>query len=147
MVGSLQAMKGFLEVYGYPDPTSSIGWSIDPTVQAILGSFPLMGGCLGAMACGPMGAILSRRYCLVASAVGCIVSIILMMATTNFGALYFSRVILGIILFLSRYLTRVKASSIPAFPLLPRCMLLKLLLHNCEELCLVSFPSGNLSEL
>ena len=95
MVGSLQAMKGFLEVYGYFDP--SIGWTIDPTVQAILGSFPLMGGCLGAIACGPMGAILSRRYSLVASAVGCIVAVVIMMATTNFGALYFSRALLGII--------------------------------------------------
>jgi MFS transporter, SP family, sugar:H+ symporter len=96
MVGSLQAMKGFLEVYGYSDPSSPIGYSIDPNVQAILGSFPLMGGFFGAIACGPMGTIFSRRYALVASAVGCMVAVVIMMATTNFGALYFSRALLGI---------------------------------------------------
>jgi hypothetical protein len=28
----VQAMKGFLEVFGTPDPTSAIGWNISPTV-------------------------------------------------------------------------------------------------------------------
>ena len=88
-------MVGFLEVYGYPDPSSPIGWSIDPVVQAILGSFMLMGGFIGSLMCGPMGTIFSRRYALVVSAGGCTAAIIIMMATTNKGALYFARIMVG----------------------------------------------------
>jgi|SRR5579862_9440575 MFS transporter, SP family, sugar:H+ symporter len=98
MIGGFQAMVGFLEVYGYKDPSSPIGWSINPTVQAILGSFMLLGGFLGSWMCGPMGSIFSRRYALVVSAGGCIVAIVIMMATTNFGALYFARIMVGIFL-------------------------------------------------
>ena len=28
-IGALQAMPGFLKVFGYPDPTSSLGYGID----------------------------------------------------------------------------------------------------------------------
>jgi hypothetical protein len=28
-VGALQAMPGFLKVFGYPDPTSALGYGID----------------------------------------------------------------------------------------------------------------------
>src|ERR1700754_4187948 len=95
MIGGFQAMIGFLQVYGYKDPTSPIGWSIDPTVQAILGSFMLLGGFIGSWMSGPMGAIFSRRYALVVTAAGCIVAIIIMMATENKGALYFARIMVG----------------------------------------------------
>jgi hypothetical protein len=29
VVGALQAMPGFLKVFGYPDPTSGLGYGID----------------------------------------------------------------------------------------------------------------------
>jgi MFS transporter, SP family, sugar:H+ symporter len=95
MIGGFQAMPGFLKVYGYKDPSSPIGYSINPTVQSIIGSFMLMGGFLGGWMCGPLGSIFSRRYALVASAVGTIVANIIMMATENFGALYFARIMVG----------------------------------------------------
>lgn len=95
MIGGFQAMVGFLEVFGYKDPSSSIGWSINPTVQSIIGSFMLLGGALGAMISGPMGTIFSRRWALIVSAGGCIVATIIMMATENFGALYFARIMVG----------------------------------------------------
>jgi MFS family permease len=96
MIGSFQAMVGFLKVYGYEDPSSPIGWSISPSVQSILGSFPLLGGFIGAWLCGPMGTIFNRRHALMISAGGTATAVIIMMATTNFGALYFSRILVGI---------------------------------------------------
>jgi SP family sugar:H+ symporter-like MFS transporter len=89
-------MVGFLKVYGYEDPSSPIGWSISPSVQSILGSFPLLGGFIGAWLCGPMGTIFNRRHALMISAGGTATAVIIMMATTNFGALYFSRILVGI---------------------------------------------------
>jgi len=32
-IGGFQAMKGFLQVFGNPDPASPIGWNISPTVR------------------------------------------------------------------------------------------------------------------
>lgn len=102
MIGGFQAMVGFLEVFGYQDPSSSIGWSINPTVQSIIGSFMLLGGALGAMLSGPMGTIFSRRWALVVSASGCIVATIIMMSTENFGALYFARIMVGMALIIQK---------------------------------------------
>jgi hypothetical protein len=33
-VGSLQAMPGFLKVFGYPDPSSDTGYAIDVSIYS-----------------------------------------------------------------------------------------------------------------
>jgi MFS transporter, SP family, sugar:H+ symporter len=112
MIGSFQAMVGFLKVYGYEDPSSPIGWSISPSVQSILGSFPLLSGFIGARLCGPMGTIFNRRHALMISAGG---AVIIMMATTNFGALYFSRILVGIVVKQSQLIVAGGANTCPTF--------------------------------
>jgi hypothetical protein len=46
MVGGLQAMKGFLEVFGMPNPRSPIGWNLSTVVQQLIASFMIMGAFL-----------------------------------------------------------------------------------------------------
>jgi hypothetical protein len=43
LIGGLQAMPGFLKVFGYKDPTSPIGWGIDSTVQQLINSLMTAG--------------------------------------------------------------------------------------------------------
>jgi MFS family permease len=139
MIGGFQAMVGFLQVFGYEDPSSPIGWSISPTVQSIIGSFMLLGGFLGGMLCGPLGSLFSRRYALVVSAGGCIVANIIMMATENYGALYFSRIMIGMTI--SFVLTQ--GCGTPVFQHLHSSTSPKLPQHNSEVSCLDLSPGGN----
>lgn len=43
LIGGLQAMPGFLEVFGYKDPSLPIGWGIDGTVQQLINSLMTAG--------------------------------------------------------------------------------------------------------
>lgn len=55
-----------------------------------------LGSIIGALATGPIGAHLSRRYCLMASSALLIAAVAIMSETTSFGALYFSRLLCGL---------------------------------------------------
>ena len=40
-IGALQAMPGFLKVFGYPDPSSPLGYGIDVCVRSCIEDDPL----------------------------------------------------------------------------------------------------------
>jgi MFS family permease len=115
IIGSFQAMVGFLKVYGYEDPRVPSGWvslcfdlfpspdytsniaeqNIASGPQQIIGSFMLLGAFLACFTTGPLGRYLARRWCIILGLLLLVVAIILMVVTTSMGALYFSRLLMG----------------------------------------------------
>ena len=95
IIGPFQTMPGFLQVFGYPDPSLPIGYNIDPVVQQIIGSFMTLGGFLGNMMVGPLSHYLGRRHCL---AIACFMSVFSfgLMFIPALGSLYFARILIGI---------------------------------------------------
>jgi hypothetical protein len=73
MVGGLQAMKGFLEVFGEPNPRSPIGWNLSTVVQQLIASFMIVGAFLASFTTGFLGRF-PRRYCLILASVLCWIS-------------------------------------------------------------------------
>lgn len=67
-----------------------------PEPQQIITSFMTLGSIIGALLTGPIGAHLSRRYCLMGSSALLIAAVAIMSETTSFGALYFARLLCGL---------------------------------------------------
>jgi MFS family permease len=88
------AMPGFLQVFGYYNEAAE-EWAIDPTVQQLISSLMTIGTFVGSLAVGPFSARFGRRYGLWAASGINAVATAVMIGTTNLGALYFSRLILG----------------------------------------------------
>lgn len=95
-VGALQAMPGFLKVFGYEDPLSPLGYGIDSTVQQLITSLLTLGSFLSSLAAGPFSAYLGRKPALwlacILNAVACAIQI----AVTNTGVLYLGRLLMGL---------------------------------------------------
>jgi MFS transporter, SP family, sugar:H+ symporter len=72
-VGGVQAMKGFLEVFGEPNPRSPIGWNLSTVVQQLIASFMIVGAFLASFTTGFLGRF-PRRYCLILASVLCWIS-------------------------------------------------------------------------
>ncbi|KAL2158775.1 hypothetical protein VTH06DRAFT_3966 [Thermothelomyces fergusii] len=95
LTGGLPAAVGFLRVFGYAAPDAPGGWNISPVrVQLLLGLMSL-GAFVGASMAGPIANVLSRRMAIWVACVVCIISNVIMMSTTNIGAWYFGRLLLG----------------------------------------------------
>lgn len=95
-IGALQAMPGFLKIFGYPEPQSPLGYGIDSTVQQLITSLLTLGSFASAMAAGPFSAYLGRKPALwlacALNAIACGIQI----GTTNKGVLYFGRLVMGL---------------------------------------------------
>ncbi|RFU29316.1 hypothetical protein B7463_g7021, partial [Scytalidium lignicola] len=95
-IGALQAMPGFLKVFGYVDPTSPLGYGIDSTVQRLITSLLTLGSFISSLVAGSFAGYLGRRHALwlacVINAIACSIQI----GTTSKGVLYFGRLILGL---------------------------------------------------
>ncbi|KAF3809698.1 High-affinity glucose transporter RGT2 [Colletotrichum gloeosporioides] len=96
IIGGLQAMPGFLQVYGYEDPKTSIGWNISTTRQQLISSLMTLGAFISSMLAGAIASKLSRKMCLWLSCVLCVVANVIMMTTTHIGALYVGRLLIGL---------------------------------------------------
>ncbi|KAJ5168851.1 uncharacterized protein N7482_004445 [Penicillium canariense] len=94
-VGSLQAMPGFLKVFGYPTPQSETGYAIDSTVQQLITSLLTLGSFVSSLVAGAFSTYLGRRPALwlacVVNAVACGIQI----GTSTPGVLYLGRLLLG----------------------------------------------------
>ncbi|KAI1412546.1 general substrate transporter [Hypoxylon sp. FL1857] len=95
-IGSLQAMPGFLEVFGYRDPSQPAGYAIDGTFQRLIGSLLTLGAFLSSLVAGAFAHFFGRKVALwiacVLNAVACIIQI----STTDKVAVYIGRLILGL---------------------------------------------------
>lgn len=95
-IGGLQAMVGFLQVYGYEDPSTPIGWNISAERQQLIGSLMTLGAMLSAATAGLLAKYLGRKACLWVACLTICVANAIMMGTTSIGPLYLGRLLLGI---------------------------------------------------
>ncbi|KAG4422155.1 hypothetical protein IFR04_004661 [Cadophora malorum] len=95
-VGALQAMPGFLKVFGYEDPTSPLGYGIDSTFQRLITSLLTLGSFLSSLVAGSFSAYLGRKQALWLACVLNAAAVAIQIATTNKGVLYLGRFLLGL---------------------------------------------------
>ncbi|KAI1102418.1 general substrate transporter [Jackrogersella minutella] len=96
LIGGLQAMPGFLKIYGYPAPNTAIGWNISTVRQQLITSLMTLGAFISSATAGLIAAKLGRKACLWLGCLGCVVSNIIMMTTSNINALYIGRLLNGL---------------------------------------------------
>jgi MFS transporter, SP family, sugar:H+ symporter len=96
LIGGIQAMIGFLEVFGYPAPETPLGWNLTPEVQQLMGSLMTLGAVIASALAGPLSRKLGRKSCLWIGCGLCCVSDAIMMGTTNLAGLYSGRLLIGI---------------------------------------------------
>ncbi|RGP74524.1 hypothetical protein FSPOR_1101 [Fusarium sporotrichioides] len=96
LIGGLQAMPGFLQVYGYEDPETAIGWNISTTRQQLISSLMTLGAFISSSLAGFVAVKLGRKMCLWLACLLCAVSNVIMMATTDIGPLYLGRLLIGL---------------------------------------------------
>lgn len=89
-------MPGFLKVFGYENPASPIGYSIDPTFQQLISSLLTLGSFLSSLLAGFFGAYFGRKHAIWLACVLNAIAVAIQIATTNKGAIYFGRLLLGI---------------------------------------------------
>ncbi|CAO2648349.1 Nn.00g076160.m01.CDS01 [Neocucurbitaria sp. VM-36] len=96
MIGGLQAMKGFLQVFGYQTNKTPTGWNITTERQQLISSLMTLGAFISSATAGVPSTRFGRRMCLVMACVTCFVANIIMMTTESIGALYAGRLIIGL---------------------------------------------------
>ncbi|KAK4139490.1 general substrate transporter [Dichotomopilus funicola] len=96
LIGGLQAMRGFLQIFGHEAPNTPLGWNLDTTRQQLISSLMTLGAFISSGTAGLTATYVSRKQCLWIACLGCCVANIMMMATENIGALYAGRFIIGL---------------------------------------------------
>ncbi|KAK4185157.1 general substrate transporter [Podospora australis] len=95
-LASLQAMPGFLKVFGYPDPKLNGGYGIDRTFQQLIGSLLTLGAFLSCLLAGTFAAYLGRRPALWAACFLTALGAAIQIGTTSQGVVYLGRFVIGI---------------------------------------------------
>jgi len=92
----MAAMIGFLEVFGYRDPATSVGWNISAGRQQLISSLMTLGAVIASGAAGPLAWKLGRKSCLWSACLLCAASDAIMMGTKTIGGLYVGRLFIGL---------------------------------------------------
>ncbi|KZM25607.1 substrate-specific transmembrane transporter [Ascochyta rabiei] len=95
-VGGLQAMPGFLMVFGFEDPTSPFGYGIDSTVQQLMTSLMNLGSFISAISAGYFSGFFGRKTGLWLACALNAVAVAVQLGSTSTSALYVGRLILGL---------------------------------------------------
>ncbi|KAI1340257.1 MFS monosaccharide transporter-like protein [Xylariaceae sp. FL0016] len=96
IIGGLQAMIGFLQVFGFRDPTLPLGWNIDADRQQLIASLMVLGAFVSSSSAGFTAKYVGRKVSLWIACVGVFASTALMQATTAIGGIYAGRLIIGL---------------------------------------------------
>ncbi|KAI1453221.1 general substrate transporter [Annulohypoxylon moriforme] len=96
LIGGLQAMPGFLKIYGHPAPDTTIGWNISTVRQQLITSLMTLGAFVSSATAGLIAAKFGRKACLRMACLGCVISNVIMMTTTDINALYIGRLLNGL---------------------------------------------------
>ncbi|ORY70515.1 putative maltose permease [Pseudomassariella vexata] len=96
IIGGLQAMIPFLQVFGVKDPSTAIGYNIPHDRQQLIASLMILGAFVASMAAGFTSRYVGRKMSLWIACFGVFVSTVIMQATTSIGALYAGRLIIGL---------------------------------------------------
>ncbi|KAI0005251.1 putative maltose permease [Xylariaceae sp. FL0662B] len=96
IIGGLQAMIPFLQVFGAPDPSTPLGYNISSERQQLIASLMVLGAFVSSASAGFTAKYFGRKMSLWIACVGVFVSTALMQATTSIGGLYAGRLIIGL---------------------------------------------------
>ncbi|KAH8884138.1 general substrate transporter [Thozetella sp. PMI_491] len=96
VVGSLQAIPGFLAVFGYPSEFIPGGYGLDSTFQQLITSLLILGGFLSSLVAGAFSVYFGRKTGLWVACVFTVVGVAIQMSTEDKGAIYVGRLVLGI---------------------------------------------------
>ncbi|KAI1187559.1 MFS monosaccharide transporter-like protein [Nemania serpens] len=96
VIGGLQAMVGFLQVFGSRAPDTRLGWNIDAERQQLISSLMILGAFISSSTAGFTARYFGRKLSLWIACVGVFISTATMQATTNIGGLYAGRFIIGL---------------------------------------------------
>ncbi|ROV89389.1 hypothetical protein VSDG_08647 [Cytospora chrysosperma] len=88
-------MVGFLQIFGYRAPTP-LGWNISTERQQLISSLMTLGAFLSSSSAGPVASFMGRKASIWSASVLCCVANVIMMASTNIGALYVGRLVIGL---------------------------------------------------
>ncbi|RDL29893.1 MFS general substrate transporter [Venustampulla echinocandica] len=96
LIGGLQAMQGFLEIFGFRAPNTPLGWNLTTERQQLISSLMTLGAFISSGGAGFLAIKLGRKHCIWLSCLLCAVSNIIMMTTESIEALYAGRFINGL---------------------------------------------------
>lgn len=96
IIGGLQAMIGFLQIFGQRAPSTPLGWNINPERQQLISSLMILGAFISSSTAGFTAKYFGRKMSLWIACVGVFVSTALMQATAQIGGLYAGRLIIGL---------------------------------------------------
>ncbi|CAG8981420.1 hypothetical protein HYALB_00013880 [Hymenoscyphus albidus] len=96
LIGGLQAMPGFLEVFGFRAPQTPLGWNLTTERQQLISSLMTLGAFVSSGGAGFLAIKLGRKQCLWVGCVLCWVSDVIMMTTGEIKTLYGGRFLNGL---------------------------------------------------
>ncbi|KAH7327153.1 MFS transporter [Rhexocercosporidium sp. MPI-PUGE-AT-0058] len=96
IIGGLQAMPGFLQVFGNEDPNVPLGYNISPGRQQLISSLMILGAFVASSAAGPTAKFIGRKTSILVACILCIVANVVMMTTSSIGGLYAGRLVIGL---------------------------------------------------
>ncbi|KAI1759624.1 putative maltose permease [Hypoxylon sp. FL1150] len=96
IIGSLQAMVPFLQVFGVKDSSTALGYNIPSDRQQLIASLMVLGAFVSSASAGFTAKWIGRKLSLWIACVGVFVSTALMQVTTDIGGLYAGRLIIGL---------------------------------------------------
>lgn len=90
------ALTDMIQIFGYKDPATPIGYNIKTNVQQLISSLMTVGAFVGSLLAGSMAVYLGRKNCIRVACVLCCASNGIMQGTTSVGGLYAGRLLIGI---------------------------------------------------
>ncbi|KAF3762821.1 general substrate transporter [Cryphonectria parasitica EP155] len=93
LIAGLQAMVGFLKARPHPVAT---GWNISTERQQLISSLMTLGAFLSSSLAGPIATVMGRKGSIWSAVVLCVIANVIMMTTTNIGAIYVGRLVIGL---------------------------------------------------
>jgi sugar porter (SP) family MFS transporter len=94
-LNGFQAMPGFLEVFGYLDPSLPAGYGIGTVFQQLITSFLQVGLIFATFAVGPFSHYFGRRYCYWVGSVFSVAGLLIQILVTSKGPIYLARLLIG----------------------------------------------------
>ncbi|KAG8169102.1 hypothetical protein KVR01_001851 [Diaporthe batatas] len=96
IIDTLQAMPGFLEVFGNRDPTTPMGWNISPLRQQLFGTLLVLGNILSSALSGLVSHYIGRRASIWVGCVFLNLATAVMMVVNTIGGIYAARFLVGV---------------------------------------------------
>ncbi|SPO01981.1 related to monosaccharide transporter [Cephalotrichum gorgonifer] len=96
IINAAQALKGFLKVFGHPNPKAPQGYGIAPSFQQSITSLMNVGVIVGSFSLDFFSQHLGRRRCFIVGSLAGIGANLILILATNKSAIIFARFLFGV---------------------------------------------------